>query len=90
MYPPRPGDKPITEFAPQIFDLIVNQRAVVYLKWTCPACGERVLCDDRVLVRDDLKMVVPSDLLHTTKDNGEPCMYSVKGVSHPVGFMVIM
>lgn len=89
-YPPRPGDKPITEFAATIFDLIVNRHAKVYIKWTCPGCGERVVSDDPIVVQPDMKIVVPSDLLHTEKDDGTPCMVSVKGMTNPIGFMVIM
>ena len=57
MYPPRDGDLPIDKIAERAIPLLRAGHAV-YLKWSCPACGNRVtateplrLVDNRVAVK---------------------------------------
>lgn len=88
-HPPREGDLTIDEAAREIISL-KNIDATVFLKWTCPSCGERVVLDKALYYNRDGALVVPMALLHTEKDDGTLCMVSVPIREARVGFTVII
>lgn len=62
---PDEGDREITDLLPEI-EALIDQGATIYLKWTCPACGERCVADEpnKYHVRG---------YLHTERDDGTSC-----------------
>lgn len=88
-HPPREGDLTIDEAAREIIPLM-NMGMTVFLKWTCPSCGERVVLDKALFYDQDGALVVPMALLHTEKDDGTPCMVSVPIRQARMGFAVII
>lgn len=92
-HPPRKGDLTIDELYQQAVPLLfATKPSLVYMKWTCPSCGERVSSDDPLYVNSQNQVVVPSSLLHTTKDDDSPCMISVSTTDPDsrFGYLVIM
>ena len=47
-------------------DRWINEGAEVFVKWTCPACGERVMCDTPNTFYTD-------GFLHSEKEDGSVC-----------------
>ena len=94
-YAPRPGDLPIEQLVDRMLPPL-RQGAQVYLKCTCPACGERYVSDQPLTLDPIGRLVLPSHLIHTLKENDEPCMHSVvcydasdESTPYVFGFMVV-
>jgi hypothetical protein len=62
---PRPGDLEIDELLRQL-DQLIAKGATVFVKWTCPSCGDRC-------VADEPNQFHPEGYTHTTRDTGAPC-----------------
>lgn len=87
-HPPRDGDLDINELVRRAAPVMLSG-AEVYIKWTCPSCGERVMLDKPLEFNQNGAIVVPSGLLHTEKDDGSPCMISVPIREAKMGFTVL-
>lgn len=59
------GDRDIEEMLEEI-DQLVQADHLVFLKWTCPGCGERC-------VADEPNKFCSRGYLHTEKADGTPC-----------------
>lgn len=58
-------DRPIAELLPEI-DGFIARGATVYIKWTCPKCGERVIADEPNVYN-------ALGYRHTERQDGTPC-----------------
>ena len=92
MYPPRKDDIDAQELCNLVGPLI-DHGDKVYIKWTCPACGERVTATDQLqtIKGYDSK---PAVLLHQyyrhdEKANGAPCGESVTAQTGRFGILVV-
>ena len=59
------GDREISELIPEI-ERLMDQGATVFLKWTCPGCGERVIANDA-------DRFCTQGYRHEEKADGSPC-----------------
>lgn len=48
------------------------ENIAIFLKWTCPGCGERVTADEP-------DTVYPKGVIHTEKADGTPCRTEYRG-----------
>jgi len=64
-------DRPIAEMLPEI-ERHVELGRTVYLKWTCPACGERAIANDP-------NRYCTQGYLHEEKKDGSPCGFLYRG-----------
>lgn len=90
---PPPDDLTSTEFA-RVAGYLMEAGTEVYVKWTCPSCGERVMADDACPKVDrgpGLKFGVGMQpkYMHTTKANGDPCMISVDTLLWRFGMLTV-
>ncbi len=86
---PFPKDLSLQEAADFFYPLI-HSGAVVYIKWVCPSCGERVTADDPMILSPNGEQVqFQPKYLHTVKDNGDPCMVSVDVYNWRFGCRVV-
>ncbi len=61
----RVADQPIEQLLPDM-EYCAALGALVYLKWTCPKCGERVLADEPNVYN-------PLGYRHTEREDGTQC-----------------
>ena len=59
------GDRPITEMLSEI-EQLAESGALVFLKWSCPACGERVIANEP-------NRYCSLGYRHEEKKDGSPC-----------------
>lgn len=97
MYGPNEKDGTFTQIANPIYAQLTAGN-VVFLKWTCPACGERVTSSEPLKLvdhpefPDGSKKVVafPPGYTHTEKDDGSPCGHLVDIRTYRFNFTLIM
>ncbi len=65
------GDLEIVELMPMI-DNLIEQGAVVFLKWSCPSCGERVTANEP-------NSYHRGGYRHEEKKDGSPCGFLYLG-----------
>lgn len=90
-YPPRSGDLSFQELSQRAYPL-VKMGHIVFVKWTCPDCGERVTSDTPLyLVKHEGRECVafPPGYNHTEKDDHTNCGRLVRIHEHKFGFTVI-
>jgi len=78
-YPPREGDRPSKELIPEM-DELIRQGHSVYVKWTCPKCGDR--CRD-----DTPNRFCTEGYRHSTREDGSYCGGEYEG--DLFGFMLV-
>lgn len=61
----------------------------VYIKWTCPSCGERVTSDDPMQLAQTGQLIWRPGYQHTTRDDGTPCGHTVDVRTWLFGCMLI-
>lgn len=64
-YPPRKGDRSAEAILAQMED-VVAQGGHAFVKWTCPACGERVMSNVPDVFNTE-------GYLHEAKTDNSPC-----------------
>jgi hypothetical protein len=62
----------------------------VFIKWTCPACGERVTADDPMRLHPTGQLVWRPVYQHTERDDGSPCGHTVDVYTYRFGCMLVM
>lgn len=72
-YPAREGDLPMPVAAERIADVLKLPNATVYIKWTCPRCGDRVSANDPVPRREDGRVEFRPGYLHEEREDGTWC-----------------
>lgn len=90
---PREGDLPLTELASQVAPLIEEGHAI-FLKWTCPACGERVTSSDPLSIVTHPVTHLPCVALHalykhSEKDDGTACDCIIPAAGSRFGYTVV-
>src|SRR5260370_28532217 len=65
-YPPRAGDVAVDELLRLMDEVMAAGAIAVYVKWTCPRCGDRVVADAACSFH-------PEGYTHTTRADGTPC-----------------
>jgi|SoiMetStandDraft_5_1073268.scaffolds.fasta_scaffold423813_2 hypothetical protein len=92
---PYANDGTYQQIAQPIFDHL-RKGHVVFIKWVCPKCGERVSGTEplKIIPHPDhpgQKVVAfPPGYRHDERDNGEPCGQLVDIHTWKFGFSVIM
>lgn len=95
MFSPREEDATITEMAQVIYERM-NMGCLIYLKWTCPACGERVTSTSPLTLTDHpefpgYKIVAfPPGYRHDEKDDGSPCGHLINIREYRFNYTVII
>lgn len=90
-HPTRPGDLSMHEAADMLHPVMTKlvDDVEVYMKWTCPSCGERVLSDDKLTLDQATgKVVFRPKYMHTAKEDGSPCMISVDVLEYVFGCQI--
>lgn len=87
-YPPREGDIDYNELANRAVP-IMKQGGLVYLKWTCPDCGERAMSDNPLefLVGTGQVIYAPG-YVHTQREDGSPCDRLIRTHEHVFGMQI--
>lgn len=96
MYTPRDGDATYQQIAQPIYNHIMSG-SIIFLKWTCPKCGERVTSSQPLQLIDhpefpgQRKVVAfPPGYTHDEKDDGSPCGELVSIHTYRFNYAIIM
>lgn len=88
-YGPRDNDLGYQEASLLFYPEIVERGAQIFIKWTCPKCGERVISDDPMRIAQTGQLEWRPGYQHTEREDGSPCGETVSVYTYRFGCMLM-